>query len=261
MHGLDRNGHFGISKYQQTENIVKQFGKTASERVAEALIEDICNGVIRESEPLPSERALCERFSTSRPTIRAAFMSMKANGYLSHETSRRPRACRPSLGSVFAAAGEGLSNLLGNAETSVYLDQVRQFIEVGAVRLAAQEASNLQVVQISAALERCFQSLENDEGFARADVDFHRAIVSVVRNPLILELHDRFVFNIVSKRIDDGNRIELNRLSYEEHRLIYKAISESDPERAMSVMDRHLARSYRANLPEPVRLGGDEEGN
>ena len=243
------------------EKLLKYSRKTTSEQIAEALIADIREDVIGESEALPSERALCERFGASRPTIRSALQNMNVSGYVNLDSTRRPRATKPSLESVFATAGKGLSQLLGNVETGAHFDQIRQFIEVGAVRLAAQEASNLQIVQISKALERGFKALDDDAEFARADADFHRAIVSVVRNPFILELHDRFVFNIVAGRIDDSNRLELNRLSYEEHRLIYKAITESDPERAMNIMDCHLARSYRASMPEPVRLGIDIEIN
>jgi GntR family transcriptional repressor for pyruvate dehydrogenase complex len=234
--------------------------RSASEMVADALISDVRDGHILEGASFPSERELCERFQTSRPTIRAALLTMQARGYANLATTKRPKACKPSIGTVFQTAGKGLSDVLGGTETSAYLDQVRQFIEVGAVRLAAQDASNLQVAQINTALEKCFRALENDADFARADANFHRAIVSVVRNPIMLELHDRFVFDIVAGRPADANGYERNKTSYEEHRQIYEAISQCDPERAMTVMDRHLARSYRANLPIPARLQMSEEG-
>lgn len=234
--------------------------KPTSELVADALISDVRGGLIAEGASFPAERELCVRFQTSRPTIRAALLTMQARGYANLATTKRPKACKPSIGTVFQTAGKGLSDVLGSTETSAYLDQVRQFIEVGAVRLAAQDASNLQVAQINSALKKCFHALGNDADFARADADFHRSIVSVVRNPIMLELHDRFVFDIVASRPADAHRYERNKTSYEEHRQIYEAISQCDPERAMTVMDRHLARSYRAKLPMPERLHMSKEG-
>lgn len=239
--------------------MTEHIAKLASDQIAEALIRDVQTGVIAEGAAFASERELCDRFGTSRPTIRVALLAVQARGYANLATSKRPRACKPSIAAVFQAAGQGLTDILGGVESNAYLDQVRQFIEVGAVRLAAQNASNVQIAKINSALERCYHALDNDIEFSRADADFHRAIVAVVRNPIMLELHDRFVFDIVVSRPVEANRIERNKVSYEEHRLIYEAISLSDPEQAMAVMDRHLSRSYRAKLPAPARLQSLEE--
>ena len=237
----------------------KNLTKSASDLVADGLISDVRGGVIPEGASFPPERELCDRFGTSRPTVRAALLTMEARGFANLETAKRPRACKPSIGRVFQMAAKGFSEILGDTESSAYMDQVRQFIEVSAVRLAAQDASNLQVAQIHSALEDCFLALDDDAAFARADSNFHRAIVSVVRNPIMLELHDRFVFDIVASRTVDASRIERNKISYEEHRQIYEAVSQNVPELAMSVMDRHLSRSYRAKLPKP-RLARPSSG-
>lgn len=228
--------------------------KQRSDRIAEELISDIRNAVIEEGSPLPAERQLCERFSTSRPTVRAAFMTMQARGYANLSAARRPRATKPSIGRVFETAGESLRELLGTTSSSAYLDQVRQFIEMGAVRAAAQDASNIQIAQIHAALEAGYDALGDDEAFASADAAFHRSIVAVIQNPIILELHDRFVLNLVTSRPTPGEQVPRNRKSYEEHRQIYEAIVDNDSEMAMSIMEGHLARSYRASLARPKKL-------
>lgn len=233
--------------------------KPTAETVADSLIDEIREGVIADGAVLPAERELCERFSTSRPTIRAALMRMQSRGFASRETARRPRAKRPSIASVFDAAGESIRELFGGPESNAYLDQVRQFIEVGAVRTAAQDASNIQIAQIHAALQAGYEALCDDLAFARADADFHRAIVSVVQNPIILELHDRFVFQLVASRPVEPDQLEKNEQSYEEHRRIYEAIVDNDVDAAMTIMDRHLARSYKARLTPPKKLQARSE--
>ena len=225
--------------------------RPTADTVAEALIDEIRNGSIEYGTALPPERQLCERFATSRPTIRAALVKMQARGFASLETSKRPRAMKPSISSIFQTTGENLQDLLGRTNSHAYLEQVRQFIEVGAVRSAAQDATNLQVAHIHAALEQGFAALKDDIAFGKADAAFHRAIVSVVQNPIILELHDRFVYRLVASRPTAENQLERNQVSDEEHRQIYEAIAENDPQRAMAVMDTHLARSFRAGLSKP----------
>lgn len=225
----------------------------APEKIAAVLLEELRDGTIADGAPLPSERELCARFGVSRPTIRTTVQMLGARGFVTLEATRRPRARRPTLASVLDTAGRDLAEMLGSAETTAYLDQIRQFIEVGAVRQAARQASNLEMTQVHRALERCFAALDDDTAFARADAGFHRAIVSVVKNPLILELHDRFVGRLLANRTADAARGDRNRQSYEEHRLIYEAIADGDSERAMAVMETHLARAFRSRLPEPAR--------
>lgn len=232
----------------------------APDKIAAILVEEIRDGTIADGAPLPPERALCDRFGVSRPTVRASLRMLGSRGFVTLEATRRPRARKPTLARVFDIAGRDLADTLGSAETTAHLDQIRQFIEVGAVRQAAREASNLEVSQIHLALQRCYVALDSDSGFARADVDFHRSIVAVLRNPLILELHDRFVAGLLAGRPADAPRADRNRQSYDEHRQIFEAIAAGNGESAMAVMERHLARAYRNRLPLPPRADGSDGG-
>lgn len=228
-----------------------------AEGVAEALIADIRDGEIVSGSTLPTERALSERFETSRPTIRAALMMMQARGFATLETTKRPKASKPSISGIFESATESIRELMGDTESSAYLEQVRHFVEVGAVRVAALEASNIQISQIHSALDACHKSIGKDPNFRKADADFHRAIVSVVQNPIILELHDRFVGTMLSTRSAGPNPVEQDQEIYDEHLAIFEAIVENKPEKAIAVMDKHLSRSYRNRLLQTYRKNPD----
>jgi len=219
-----------------------------AESVADALIEDVRSNMIAIGAPLPTERSLAERFGTSRPTIRAALMMMQSRGFATLETTKRPRACKPSIGGIFGAVTESIRELMGDAESGAYLEQVRHFVEVGAVRVAALEASNIQISQIHTALKACENSIGKDPGFRNADAEYHRAIVSVVQNPIILELHDRFVGTMLSTRRVGPDPVAQDQEIYEEHRGIFEAILEKDAEKAIAIMDGHLSRSYRQRM-------------
>lgn len=222
--------------------------------LADTLISEIRSGELAEGVPLPTERTLCERFGTSRPTVRQALMKMQLRGYVSQPSSKRPRATKPSIERIILEAGDHIRELVGDAESGAYVEQIRQFIEVGAVGAAAKHTSHRQIAQIRDALEACYQAIGQEEHFVRADIAFHRALVSVIDNPIILKLHDMFVSTMLRHRPTVADRAAHDQMVYEEHREIYEAVLGNDVEAAMTVMDRHLARSYRARLDRPRKI-------
>ncbi|MCB2055556.1 MAG: FCD domain-containing protein [Geminicoccaceae bacterium] len=224
----------------------RRSGATALE-IAEALIADIKSGALPHDDPLPTERALCERFGASRPTVREALTHLHLRGYTIAGAGRRPRAARPSLVQVLRGAGMHIREILGDARSGAHLEQMRQFIETGAAREAALRATNVQIADLRAALERNAEAI-GDEAFAATDIAFHRVLVSVVGNPVLLTLHDMFVSELLRVRPRADDRVARDRQSHDEHRRIYEAILDGDAVTATAIMDRHLERSYRDRL-------------
>lgn len=238
-----------------------QESKRAADAIADALIADIRGGKIGHDQPLPTERELCERFGASRPTVREATAQLQMRGYAVAGAGKRPRAARPSLEAVLRGAGDHIRDILGDAESGAHLEQMRQFIETGAAREAANRAGNVQIAKMQKALEANYEAIGTD-AFPQTDIAFHRAIVAVVGNPVILALHDMFVSEILRQRPRSEDPDVHDRRSYEEHRQIYQAILDGDAVSATAVMDRHLERSYRARLkvPQSVSSGAAQGG-
>lgn len=218
--------------------------------IAQTLIGEIRAGTIELDDALPTERELCERFAASRPTVREALAQMQLRGYVTAAAGRRPRASRPSIANILKGAGEQIRDLLGDAESGAHLEQMRLFIETGAVREAAMRAANLQLTKLQRALERNFEAI-GTPAFAPTDIAFHRVLVSISGNPVILTLHDMFVSSMIARRPPTDDPERYDRIAYDEHRLIYEAIRDNDVAAATDVMERHLARSYRARLGAP----------
>ena len=133
---------------------------------------------------------------------------------------------------------------------------MRQFIESGAARQAAMHADNIRITRIRSALDRNFEAIGTPD-FASSDIAFHRALVTVIDNPVILALHDMFVSGMLARRAPTDDPARYDRIAYEEHRAIYEAVLAGDVVTATDVMDRHLARSYRARLKAPRSTGMD----
>ena len=218
-------------------------------QIADSLIAEIRGGALASGSPLPSERALAERFGASRPTVREALAHMQHRGFLEAGGGRRPRALKPSLDSALESASGQIREALGDAEVGAQVEQLRLFVETGAAREAALKAGPLHIARIREALDRNLAEIGRP-GFAASDIAFHRAVVAVVENPILLRLHDMFVTSMLANRPDIPDRAASDRTAYGEHREIYGAIVERDLVTATEVIERHLARSYRARLRE-----------
>lgn len=232
--------------------------RRTSDAIAEAMIAEIRRGAIAPDAALPTERELCERFSASRPTVREALAQMQLRGYVSAGAGRRPRAARPSLQTVLLSTADHIREILGDSESGAHLEQMRQFIETGAAREAAMRADNIQITKLRDLLDRNYDAIGTPD-FAGTDIAFHRALVSVIGNPVILTLHDLFVSAMITQRPPTDDPQRYDRIAYEEHRQIYQAVLEGDVIMATDVMDRHLSRSYRARLKTPRSARGDTD--
>lgn len=219
-----------------------------ADSVADVLAGEIRSGQIAAGRPLPTERALCERFEASRASVREALQVLQQRGYAELSASRRPIAAKPTFERIFANAACHIRELVGDAESGAYIEQMRQFIEVGALRTVIGSASSLKLARIAAALGASHDAIGDRDAFAEADVAFHRAIVLVVDNPIILTLHDMFVRQLLGRRPSLDDQIAHDQLVYSEHEQIFQAIVAGDADRATELLDAHLARSFRNRL-------------
>jgi GntR family transcriptional regulator, sialic acid-inducible nan operon repressor len=224
--------------------------KSVAAEICAALTAEISRGDIAEGEPLPTERELSERYSTSRPTVREALLMLSHRGYAELGGSRRPRARRPSVETVLEAATEQLREVLGDRTAGAHLEQIRQFVECGAAGYAAREARQRQISALEEALDACERAAGDVEAFIDADIAFHRTLVQIVDNDIILALHDLFVTALVRGRAPVADRLAHDRMVTAEHRAIFDAIVARDVEGAMTMMERHLDRAFRARLKE-----------
>lgn len=205
-------------------------------KVAEQLSNHIDSGEIGIGDRLPSERALAEQFSVSRPTIREAMIALELAG----------RVEIRSGSGVYVRNG-------GQMETMVFQDdapgplellEARYYIEGDAAALAAQRATESDID----AMEKAFQAMQLEDGNAEqqeeADENFHLHIAKASGNSAIHGAIQRLWKQRRKSRMSiffhEKLRERGSKPVIRDHRAILDAIRRKDADAARLAMQNHL---------------------
>jgi GntR family transcriptional repressor for pyruvate dehydrogenase complex len=128
--------------------------------------------------------------------------------------------------------------------------EARKLLEVGVAGLAAQRATNEDLVTLAEEVANMFASLEDPQAFLVHDIRFHRALAIASANPIVASLVE-----MVSGLFYESRKAKVHlardlRESAETHRRIYHAVRARDAQAARTVMDEHLSQSEHAQLTE-----------
>ena len=210
-------------------------------QIADKILVLIETGEYSVGSRLPSERELAERFSVSRPTIREAVIALEAKGRVSVKTGSGVYVVEPSVEFT------GLAKSVSPFE----LIESRVFIEGEAAALAAVLITESQLAELEKALEAmALENVEGDPASVVADRKFHSIISEATNNGvlsmLISQLWDvqeeldniRIAHQAVCMK-DDARRLA-------EHRDIFDAMVENDPNKARVAMRNHFSRMLTA---------------
>ena len=229
-----------------------------SERVVNAIRQQIVTGAYAAGQKLPTEHQLTDRFGVSRTVIREAMASLAADGLV------EPRQgagvfVREHPTATFGQLTAEISNKISHALNVI---EVRMGIEIESAGLAAMRRNSAQEAAIQEAFFEFDRRLALGEATGRNDFEFHRAIAVATNNPFYVEVLDALGVRTIPCDVTSpwGTDSLLTRQYQEglqeEHLAILRAISAGDPDAARQAMRTHLAASqerYRA------RLNGEQE--
>lgn len=183
-----------------------------------ALIDDRNLGV---GDQLPSERELCEMFSSSRNTVREAMRILKTYGVVD---------VRPKVGAVIIDRRMdavfdlySFNTLELSRETFLDTQGFRSLIEVGALDMLFQKAAADDI----AALRAINDAMEVEETVERAslqDFRFHSRLVAILGNRQINEMY-RIMKPVMLRIMENGvSRRKFGGENYGEHSAIVDAL-------------------------------------
>lgn len=177
---------------------------SVTDQVYNQIMTMIAESVLKEGDKLPSETELCRLFSVSRVSVRAAIQRLKGQGFI---------ITRHSIGSFVCAQPQKqilgmppLSDITG--EDYLQLFEFRQAIEMQAIDLFAQRATDENRNELRQAMQKMAESTDNITDFTRWDIAFHEAIFKGA--------HNKYLYNafLAYKDVFFHYLEETNRLSY-----------------------------------------------
>ena len=194
-------------------------------------------------DKLPSERMLSDKFGVSRSNVREAIQTLEFYGLLKS---------KPQSGTFVADIGRVAMN--GMMEDILRLQEpdfkslveTRILLELKTCRLAALRRTDENLEEIKEALNAYESKVVDGKRAVEEDLLFHLAIARAsgnsTINTLMLVITPGIINNFEKYHVCDKNRAFLG---IQEHRAIYEAIKEQNPQLAKEKMKEHFKDLYQ----------------
>jgi len=214
-----------------------------AEKVARNLIGLILEGNLQPGDKLPPERELAALLKVGRPALREALRGLHMMKIV--ETRHGDGTYISSLKPDLLIQPLQLFVTLGSLSMQ-HLLEVREILEIGVVRLAAQRISEGELDYLLECLSRAERVEHSAQEFVKADLDLHAAIVRAARNPLLTS---------IMRSIDELGRIsreitgllpEIRHEVLKDHACIVETLMQRDVEGSQRAMERHLRTVRKA---------------
>ena len=236
--------------------------KKLPERVIDEIRHRLKTGQLKVGEKLPNQNELSSELGVSRTSLREAMKILDLLGAIEQ---------RPGYGTVIRkeipelhAQGANLP-LMSDPAATFELLEAREILECGAVRLAAQKATPVQIERLQALVEEMDTHLatEESEKFKKIDNAFHALINAASGNRFLTDpgvALNQYVQQFIDENIDllPG----LLKASQQYHRAVCDAIAERDPDRAEKAMRHHIqtiGKSYKRLQTTTAARGKEKE--
>jgi len=203
----------------------------------------IAAGEYKPNERLPSENELGKTFGVSRPVVREALMSLQALGLTTSQAGIGTFVVSDRVGGLLLFGGYSPADVR----------EVRRCIEIPAARLAAERRSERDVGAIAAILAR-MDDADDPARRNQLDASFHIAIARSARNPLIVKLVEDLRSVLEEHSLAAARAPYRRRAASEEHRAIYDAVVDRDPDAAAAAMEAHLEAAERSFAEPQARV-------
>ena len=227
--------------------------------VAAELVARIVRGQHSAGTSLPSEPALCEAFSVSRPVIREAVKMLQEKGLVQVRQGSGTTVTPPTTWNLLDELV--LAASIAEDDGLDVLDDVvvtRRLLESDMAHVAARQASEQVVAQLRALVEKMDELVATPDAYRTYDHSFHDVVMRTSGNRVaraVVRALESQVVNTV-RYMGESPR-EHCVASNRGHRRIYECIAAHDPAAAAEAMFTHITEAWlvrRGGSGDPIRL-------
>jgi GntR family transcriptional repressor for pyruvate dehydrogenase complex len=209
------------------------------DQIIEKIEKLITSGDLNPGDFLPGERILSEKLGVSRTSLRQALKALNVMGVLEILPGKK------------TYIKESFSDILINpfrfirAVHSIKIKELfeaRCVLEEGFVQMAAKKAKPNDISQIKSYIDYAEKNIDNKDEFVYSEFKFHQYIFEVADNKVLTAVMNSLneLLLVLEKYEKDYLDNSDRALSLQQHKEIYRAIKEKDPEKARDAMRIHL---------------------
>src|ERR687888_14332 len=160
-------------------------------RVYEHIVQQI-QALIREGrwapgDQIPPERELAERFKVSRTSVREALRALEIQGVIESRQGGGTFVRTADVDALIPPLAAAI--LRGRRELAEVLE-VRELLEPGIARRAAERATAEHLTELERLLERQRACIATGVSFVDEDTAFHETLTRAADNTILLRLHE-----------------------------------------------------------------------
>jgi DNA-binding FadR family transcriptional regulator len=216
---------------------------SVTDEAIDKIRERIISGSWGPGDRLPKESELAAELGLSRNSLREAVRALSQLRVL--EVRQGDGTYVSSLEPALLLESTGFISHLLLGDTALDLYEVRRILEAAAASLAAARIDEEGKRDLALTLES-MRKADGVEGLVEADVAFHAVIAKAAGNAVLTSLLASLSTRTMRVRLWHGRAADkaLDD-TREEHRRIYEAIVEGDPELARAAATAHIASGER----------------
>jgi GntR family transcriptional repressor for pyruvate dehydrogenase complex len=213
--------------------------KKLPDEVIDAIKRMIQSGELKEGDKLPNQTEFSAQLGVSRTSLREAFNTLCVLGVLEQH-----QGYGTIVKSRFSAlyADHLSAPFITDEKATMELLEARQFIEIGAARLAAKNATKKQIKEMGALINKMAKAgQEGDtQKLSEQDIDFHFLIAQATGNRVMIHLLAN-IRGLMEKFMHEAFLVLHDQKRYlKAHRDIFEAIEQKNPKKASSLIKKHI---------------------
>ncbi|WP_345955592.1 FadR/GntR family transcriptional regulator [Mucilaginibacter sp. PAMB04168] len=221
-----------------TETLPATQPESSVDKIIRELKQLIVSGQLKPGDRLPAERSLSEKFGVGRSYVREAILKLEFYGLL----KTNPQSGTYVSGLSIKVIDNIINDIIKlNKDNFSALIEARYYLELDAVKLAAERRSQADLEAIEQALlDYETKTLANQDA-VEEDMLFHIMIARAANNSviesMILVLIPDLIKTIIENKVCGENR---GKTAMKEHRAILEALKAGDIDAAEDAMAQHL---------------------
>ena len=210
---------------------------SATEAVAQRVLEMIESGTLKPGDRLPSEEEMTAAFGVGRSSVREAKRLLLAKSLLESRGSKGTFVVQKSVEDVLST---GTIHRLLATETLKALEEAREMLEIRSVELATLRAGEDDLAAMAACLQAMADEAKHGRLLYQAGLDFHRALVGATQNPVFEKLYEVITGLLEVHQAPTYPSHANAEREYAEHKAIYDALAQRDRDQIIRLMRQHL---------------------